>query len=195
MCWHSRHRAFTEQLTASEGLASCLNWQGKGNQTLPLAWHSSAILETSHWYSTSRVWEWETQNRSYRYYWELLTHETCLWFNWTHSTAGIWTQAQIAGVLTPTNVFCPKTCLFFCALGFYILVSLTDPSIILFVVGSTSEIILLKKNGWCCGGCWAQPGSSRWQWQHKLTAWDHCVAAAKGKGREKGQSHTFLTCF
>lgn len=50
-------QGFTEQLTASEGLASCLNWRGKGNQTLPPAWHSSAILETLHWCSRSRVWE------------------------------------------------------------------------------------------------------------------------------------------
>lgn len=128
---------------------------------LPPVWKSSAILETLRWYSTSHVWEWETQNRSYRYYWELLTNETCPQFNLTQSTAGIWTAAQISGVLKSTDVFCPKTCLFLCAFRFYILMPLTDLFIIFlswsqavfvdfvfyyyFVVGRTSEMKLLEK--------------------------------------------------
>lgn len=153
--------------------------KGKVTRQLPPAWKSSAILETLHWCSASRVWEWETQNCSYRYYWELLTNETCPWFNWTQSTAGIWTGGQISGVLKSTDVFCPKTRLFLCALRFYILMPLTDLFIILFFCHDLKQRLLISyfittlllgellksdcwKNVWGFGGCWAQPASSRW---------------------------------
>lgn len=50
---------------------------GRGTKKLPPVWKSSAILETFSWHSTSRVQEWETQNRSDRYDWELLLQQTC----------------------------------------------------------------------------------------------------------------------
>jgi len=116
---------------------------GRAARQLPPVWKSSAILATFCWYSTSRVWEGETQNHSYWYHRELLTNETCPQFNWTQSTARIWTGAQISGVLKSTNVSCPKTCLFLCALRFYILMPLTDLFIILFFCHDLKQCLLI----------------------------------------------------
>lgn len=153
--------------------------KGRVTRQLPLVWKSSAILETLCWYSTSRVWEWETQNRSYRYYWELLTKETCPLFNWTQSTAGVWTGAQISGVLKSTDVFCPKTCSCLYALRFYVLMPLADLFITLFFYHDLKQCLLISyfiitlllgellksncwENVWGFGGCWTQPASSCW---------------------------------
>lgn len=154
--------------------------EGEGNQTAPIG-----VEELSHLRNLTLVQhitcvgEWETQNCSYRYYWERLTNETCPWFNWTQSTAGIWTGAHISGVLKSTDVFCPNTCLFLCALRFYILMPLTDLFLILFFCHDLKQCFLISyfiitllvgellksncwKNVWGFGGCWTQQASSHW---------------------------------
>lgn len=129
----------------------------KGTRQLSLVWKSTTILGTLCWYSTARVWEWETQNCPYQYCWELLTNEACPCFNWTQSTEGIWTGAQISRVLKSTDVLYSQTCqiLHFNAtywpFHYFIFLPWVQAELVgsisyyNFVVGRSSEIRLLGK--------------------------------------------------
>lgn len=52
-------------------------------------------------------------------------------------------RAHISGVLTLNDVFCPKTCLFLCAIGFHILMPLIDLFIILFFCHDLKQHLLI----------------------------------------------------
>lgn len=133
--------------------------KGRGTKEFPPVWKSSAMPESFSRHSTSRVQEGGTQNCSDQYGWELLP---CPQFNWTPSTAGICTGAQISVGSHPLMFSVQNLFVFMCSqmlhfnaaywlFHYFIFLSWSEGVFVDFmfyyylVLGRTSEIKWLEK--------------------------------------------------